>query len=135
MRFHAIVAVLALASTVGGAAIADAHDSAVSARTVVYGAGFKPHRFDVGNHTFASGVRWSVWTSTVAIGTGGTKLCLPGAAHCLTAEQTMVYTQPQRECGVITFTRLSYSNWQFGSDLSVDGKSAFGKRFCLWSTG
>jgi hypothetical protein len=135
MRFRAIVAVFAVVSTVGAAAIADAQDSAASARTVIYDGGFKPRRFFVGNHTLASGVRWSVWTDTVAIGTGLTKLCLPGAAHCLVARQTMVYTQPGRECGENTFTRLTYSNWQFGSTLSVDGKNAFGKTFCLWSTG
>jgi hypothetical protein len=135
MRFRAIAAVLAPVSTVAGAAVADAHDSAAPARTVIYAGGFKPRRFYVGNYTLTSGVRWSVWTSTVAIGTGVTKLCLPGAAHCLTTRQTMVYTQPGRECGEVTFTRLTYSKWQFGSKLSVDGKNAFGKTFCLWSTG
>jgi hypothetical protein len=47
----------------------------------------------------------------------------------------MVYTEPRRECGEITFTRLSYSKWSPRSELSVDGKNAFGKTFCLWSTG
>jgi hypothetical protein len=105
-----------------------------SARTDIYGAGFKPQRFYIGNHTLASGLRWSLWTRTVAIGTGVTQLCLPGAKHCLTTRQTLVYTQPGRECGEVTFTRLSYSQWATGSELSVDGKNVFGKIFCLWST-
>jgi hypothetical protein len=123
---------------VASAAIADAQDPTAPARTVIYGGGFKPSRFYVGNHTLASGVHWSLWTSTVAIGTGVTKLCLApsgGRTHCTMTRQTMVYTQPARECGEITFTRLSYSKWQAGSKLSVDGKNAFGKTFCLWSTG
>jgi hypothetical protein len=136
MRARVIVGVLALLSTVGGsAAIAGAQGSGASPRTVIYGAGFKPRRFYVGNHTLASGLRWSVWTNTVAVGAGLTRLCLPGAKHCLTAQQTMVYTQPRRECGEITFTRLTYSKWSFGSELSVAGKNVNGKTFCLWSTG
>jgi hypothetical protein len=130
------VGALALLLTAGGAAaIADVHHSASSARTVIYGAGFKPRSFHVGNHTLASGLRWSVWTGTVAIWTGVTTMCLPGATYCLTARQTMVYTEPRRECGQITFTQLSYSEWSFGSELSIDGKNASGKTFCLWSSG
>jgi hypothetical protein len=138
MRLRAIVVGLALVSTAAGAAVSDAQGSAAPERTVIYGGGFKPRRFHVGNHTLASGVRWSLWTSTVAIGTGLTKLCLApsgGRTHCTTTRQTMVYTQPRRECGEDTFTRLTYSKWSFRDTLSVDGKNAFGKTFCLWSTG
>jgi hypothetical protein len=69
-----------------------------------------------------------VWSSTVAIGTGLTKTCAPGGVHCTTTRQSLVYTEPQRACGQLTFTRFSYSKWPTRGQLSAVGT------VCLWYT-
>lgn len=108
-----------------------------SARVAIYGPGeayppraaYEPTKWYPDNRTVAHGLHWAVWNGPKAIGTGITTTCAPGKVDCTTVRQKIIYSRPREICGVLTFTRFSYSQWSTTGFLEQIGSNP---PLCQW---
>ena len=123
-----VLALLALALTLVALTPGAATPARRRSTPVIDHAGRRPARFCPDNRTCVTGMHWSVWSATRAIGVGRMTTCPGGGTGpCATRRQTITYWRARELCGVLTFTRFRYQYWPARGVLEPSGPG-----LCLW---
>lgn len=127
LRTAPTLVVLALAPAAAGAASARAIGRS-HVLPVILHAGTRPRHFCPDNRTCAIDMHWRSWSATRAVGAGRMTFCPGGGVgRCRTRVQSITYTDPERMCGTVSFTRFRYQYWQQAGVLKPSGPGQ-----CLW---